>query len=461
MDWFIGREKELACLEELYSSGEFSTCAIYGRRQIGKTTLMSKFASGKRAITFQFSKGTAYENLSHMGIVIGSFLDKEEQTFDSLSSAIESLSEICRDERTIVIFDELPYLANSVPDSLSIIQRFIDRIREDTSSMVLICGSSISMMRKETEEYDSPLYGRFRNRIELKPLSLKECKGFHPEMSDEDLLKTYLTVGGVPNYHRIMNENTYEGCIKKCFLGPNAPLSNEAAVIIEGELSPSGIHSGIVSCIADGKRFQNTIVDALGISKTLCSRYISNLEKVSMVEAVNAMLTAKKKPYVISDNLLAFHYTVLRKFEPILRNDDVDRTFRLIKPKIDTLLGKRYELLCRSYLTSAYSVKEIGSWWGSVDGEETDIDVVASIYNKDDFLITLLCECKFRREQTGLPVIHELEKKAEFARADDNRKYAVFSLGGFTEELKEYADDMGILLIGTEKLLGIRDPDAI
>ncbi len=461
MDWFIGREKELAYLEELYSSKEFSTCAIYGRRQIGKTSLMAKFASGKRAITFQFSNGTAYENLSHMGIVIGSFLGKDELIFDSLSEAMESLSKICREERTIVIFDELPYLANSLTDALSIIQRFIDRIREDTSAMVLICGSSISMMRKETEEYDSPLYGRFRNRIELKPLSLKECKSFHPGMSDDDLLRTYLTVGGVPNYHRIMNEDTYDECIKKCFLGPNAPLSNEAAVIIEGELSPSGIHSGIVSCIADGKHFQNTIVDALGISKTLCSRYISNLERTSMVESVNAMLTAKKRPYIISDNLLAFHYTVLRKFEPILRNDDVDRTFRLIKPKIDTLLGKRFELLCRSYLISSYSVKEIGSWWGRVDGEETYIDIVASVYNKDDLLITLLCECKFRKEKTGISLIQELEKKAESARADINRRFAVFSLGGFTEELKEYAEDTGIFLIGTDKLLGIDDPDSI
>ena len=461
MELFIGREKELERLENLYSGGKFETCAIYGRRQIGKTALMRRFSVGKRTIYFQFSKGTAYENLSHMGIVIGNFLGTEVVHFDSLSEATDTLRKICVEEKTLVIFDEIPYLARSIPDSMSILQRFIDTCREDTTTMVLICGSSISMMKKETEEYESPLYGRFANRMEIRPLSILECKAFHPGMSDEDMLRTYLTVGGVPSYHRLMDGDTYEKCIRKCFLGQNAPLAGEAFAVVEGELSPSDVHSGILACIADGKRLQNEMTDTLGISKSLCSRYIENLKSVGMVGTLNPMLTAKKTPNIITDGLLDFHYTVLRKHAAIIANDDTARTYRIMKVDIDTLLGRRFELMCRDYVTSNYTVNEIGSWWGSMDGTDTDIDVVAEVYNKDDLIITLLGECKFRREPAGMSIISDLEKKAKFARAKKNVRMAVFSLGGFSEGLVEYASDSGTLLIGKEKLLGEVAPDVL
>ena len=47
------------------------------------------------------------------------------------------------------------------------------------------------------------------------------------------------------------------------------------------------------------------------------------------------------------------------------------------------------------------------------------------------------------------------------ARADSNVRFAVFSLGVFTEELEEYASETGTLLIGSGKLLGDDDPDVI
>ena len=460
MDRFVGRKKELSMLEHLYSSGRFETCAIFGRRQIGKTTLMTRFAVGKRAIRFQFSKGSAYENLSHFGIVVGTFLGTGHMQFGSLSEAMDSLEGICREEKTLVIFDELPFLVSSIPDTLSVLQRFIDALR-DTSTMVLICGSSTSMMKGETEDYGSPLYGRFPNRIELGPLSLRECREFHPRMSDADLLRTYLTVGGVPKYHRMMDRDTYEECIMKCFLGQNAPLAEEAHVVVEGELNPSDIHSGILTCIADGKRLQNEICDAMSISKSLCSRYIRNLQEVGMVDVLHPMLNARKRPWIITDNLLSFHYSVLRGYEPLLRNDDVARTYGIMRNDISTFLGRTFELLCRDYIVSSYMTGEVGSWWGRSGDEMTDIDVVAEVYNKDDILLTVLGECKFRKDPAGVSVITSLRRKADSAKADTNVRYAVFSLGGFTEELEEYASDTGVWLIGPDKLLGDVQPDDI
>ena len=37
---FVGRESELIKLEKMYSTNEFQFAVIYGRRRVGKTTLI-------------------------------------------------------------------------------------------------------------------------------------------------------------------------------------------------------------------------------------------------------------------------------------------------------------------------------------------------------------------------------------------------------------------------------------
>ena len=49
---FVGRQAELKRLGDAYSTGTFQMAVIYGRRRVGKTTLISEFARDKRTIFF-------------------------------------------------------------------------------------------------------------------------------------------------------------------------------------------------------------------------------------------------------------------------------------------------------------------------------------------------------------------------------------------------------------------------
>ena len=40
---FVGRERELAVLNQLYESEKFEFVVIYGRRRVGKTALINQF----------------------------------------------------------------------------------------------------------------------------------------------------------------------------------------------------------------------------------------------------------------------------------------------------------------------------------------------------------------------------------------------------------------------------------
>ena len=53
---FVGREKELLSLEKQYQAAGFQMTVVYGRRRIGKSTLIAEFIKGKRAIYYTATK---------------------------------------------------------------------------------------------------------------------------------------------------------------------------------------------------------------------------------------------------------------------------------------------------------------------------------------------------------------------------------------------------------------------
>lgn len=53
---FVGRKKELNTLNKAYSSDGFQMIVLYGRRRIGKSTLLREFIKDKKAIYYTCTK---------------------------------------------------------------------------------------------------------------------------------------------------------------------------------------------------------------------------------------------------------------------------------------------------------------------------------------------------------------------------------------------------------------------
>lgn len=62
---FIGRERDLAALNRLYTSGKFEFAVIYGRRRVGKTALISEFIKDKKSIYFMGVESNEKQNLEN------------------------------------------------------------------------------------------------------------------------------------------------------------------------------------------------------------------------------------------------------------------------------------------------------------------------------------------------------------------------------------------------------------
>lgn len=145
MDGFIGREKELSELESIYSKKGFKSLIVYGRRRIGKTTLLENFIKDKRALMIYSSESSFYENFTRLKRSVSSFLHRDLSEVDSFSEVMDQIADDMISNGGVVVFDEFPYLIEEAPFIPSVMQLFMDRLR-NSNSMVILCGSSISLL---------------------------------------------------------------------------------------------------------------------------------------------------------------------------------------------------------------------------------------------------------------------------------------------------------------------------
>lgn len=449
---FVGRTSELERLNEIYEHGPKRTCSLLGRRRIGKSTLLEKFFEGKSGIMIQFSVTSERTVLSMMSKAIASASGRPAVGYDTIIDALDDIADICRERKQLIIFDEFPYLLASVPEASSAVQRFIDTQLDKTDSMLVICGSSVSVMENETEDPSRPLYGRFYNRMELGPLSFAECMQFHPGMDELDRVRTYLVLGGVPIYHVLSDADTFRGQMESLFLRRNPLLQSEVEGMFRREFRRSDEMMRIVSVISDGSVTLKEISEKAGLSGSTCTGYLETLASVGMIDEAVPMLGAPSRPhYRISDSLVAFHFSVLDRYSYAVSGPEAD-VFGLMEHDIDTFLGQRFEYLCRDYIRTHYLCTEVGSWWGRAGDEQRDIDVVASVRQGRE-KVDLLVECKFRRRRVGASVFYELRDTASGLHRRLNERYMLISVSGFDESLEDLAESGEVVLIGLDHLL--------
>ena len=159
---FIGRERELAYLERLYKSDKFEFAVLYGRRRVGKTALISRFIEEKKAIYLmgvESSEKQNLENFSRSILEYGTGMQMDT-AFLSFQAALEYVFTLAEKERIILVIDEYPYVARASKSFASTLQMLIDKHKDRSRLMLILCGSSMSYMEDHVLAYKAPLYGR-------------------------------------------------------------------------------------------------------------------------------------------------------------------------------------------------------------------------------------------------------------------------------------------------------------
>ena len=126
---FVGRERELKALKDVYDKKDFGMTIIYGRRRVGKSTLIKEFIKGKNVIFYTATKVGAERNLELFSKQVLDVLDPamSSATFSSIESVFDIITNKTPDDhKTILVIDDLPYWAEKDESLLSVLQKYID-----------------------------------------------------------------------------------------------------------------------------------------------------------------------------------------------------------------------------------------------------------------------------------------------------------------------------------------------
>ena len=167
---FIGRDKELNALDKMYKSEKFEFVVIYGRRRVGKTALINQFIGAKKSIYFMGVESNEKQNLENLSKSIIEFSSgiQAETSFAAFQAALEYVFKLAEHERIILTIDEYPYVERSSKSLASTLQLLIDKYKDTSKLMLILCGSSMSYMEDHVLAYKAPLYGRRTAQMKIK-----------------------------------------------------------------------------------------------------------------------------------------------------------------------------------------------------------------------------------------------------------------------------------------------------
>ena len=460
---FIGREREMGTLERLYQSDAFEFVVIYGRRRVGKTTLISEFIKDKKAVFYPRIDSNEKQNLEILSASIMSVFTGVEigTVFRDFNEALELIYRMSKDERVILVIDEYPYLANCYGGISSLLASFIDHKFLKSKLMLILCGSSLSFMENQVLGYQSPLYGRRTAQMKLRPFTFAECGRYYQYFDKEDLALAYGITGGIPLYmSKLDDRRSMEDNIKSNFFEMSAYLFEEPGNLIKQECREPMQYNAIIKAIATGSSKISEISGASGLNDTgATSNYISKLMSIGIIEKEFPYKAehSRKTIYKLSDSMFQFWYRFVPANLSLIGQGAGDRAYQRVEKQIPAYMGFVFEEICKQYLWQEnlkgnlpVDFQDMGRWWGNdpVEKRQTEIDILAD--NEEGEAI--FAECKWRNELTSEAELKELQHQSALFHYKKN-VLILFSKSGFTVGCRELAEKWGnVLLIRFEDM---------
>lgn len=442
---FIDREPELAFLEKKYQSATAELIIIYGRRRIGKTHLIHEFLKNKKpALYFLCRLESQVDALRRFNLHLMRTFDDlmlAERPLRDWDAIFDYIAEKAH-QRVIIVIDEFPFLIERTPEIVSLLQDHWDSQLHATRVMLILMGSSVSMMEKHTLDYQSPLYGRRTGQWKVGRLHPMYLRQIFPTYSVEELMVTFGCLDTIPGY-LVKFDPTVDVWtnIKERILAKGEFLHEEPIILLREELRDPSNYMSILSGIAGGFTTFNEIYQRSGLDKSLLSKYLHVLENLGFVQKlypVTATIKTRLKGkgrYKISDNFIDFWFHHVHAHQEMLEQQMQDDVLDLIKRDIHHYLGPKFEdFILRSFhALGIFSATTLGKWWH----KNVEIDVVA--LNERENAI-FLGECKWRDNVSAPSELNRLIQKARNVEWNKNTRKEVYGIfaRSFSKKVDEF-----------------------
>ncbi len=435
----IGREKEVQKLKELYNSGEAEFVAIYGRRRVGKTYLVSETFAGKMAfhhaglspVELEESNGGTplRKQLKHFYNSLLLHGMKKSRCPDNWLDAFLMLEMFLQEKddgkRQVVFLDELPWMDTQKSGFLTAFEGFWNTwgcFRKNL--MVIICGSATTWIKNKLIDNNGGLYGRLTDEIKLSPFSLKECKSYieskHVKLSEYDIVQTYMIMGGIPFYLKHLDRGkSLAQSVDNMFFVKDAPLKNEYNRLFASVFRNPDKMKTIIECLgkknAGYTRQEISKLTGIAAGGTLSDDLEALMASDFIIKYKPFGMGARDECYKLVDPFCMFYLKFVKD------KSSLDGSFWLENLTSQTIISWRgfaFENVCFNHvdqIKKALGISGVNtsqSLWSkrADDADGTQIDMI--IERADN--VVNLCEAKF--------YINEFVVNKEYHRSLINRQ---------------------------------------
>lgn len=442
MTRFVNRVDELAALEGWWNGPHGRLGIVWGRRRVGKTMLLQRFAKDKRVVFHSGAGRPITDELRILSAAAGaletkSSRDPGSRPFTSWDDALDWLSDQSADQSLLLVLDEFPELVAVTPELPGILRAFSDR-RKASGLRILLCGSAVRTMQAMQEER-APLYGRFSLSLQVHPFRPHESALMLRSLAPAERARVWGIVGGVPLYLSMWEQDApVLDNLQRLFCSPGSPLLSEGELLLATEGDMAGLSGRVIRAIAAGRTRHNQIAEAVGVEP---SRVLARLIELQLVEQIVPVTEnpnrTKRKTYRVGDNFLAFWLGLV---EP--HRSQIDRGLgrpvaRMLEKSLDDAMGRPWEDAFRRHLIRMAAngefredVVAIGPWWNTDSSVEIDALALAGRSRTP----VLLGEAKWARTEDARRLVeHLIRKSAKIPGIAEDVRYAVAARDTLTD----------------------------
>jgi AAA+ ATPase superfamily predicted ATPase len=434
---FVGRDEELSALRDWWTHASGRPALVWGRRRVGKTALIQRFADELPHVVFHTGVGEPAEAelaaLSrHAATVLPTDIrDLGTTPYRDWQDALDHLARAAHDEPLLLVLDEFPELMTASPALPGILRAFLDQTRGRTELRLLICGSAVRTMWS-IQQTRAPLYGRFDLALPVHPFRPHEAAMMLPDLSAVDRARAYGIVGGMPLYlNWWRQELSVTENVARLACRSGSPLLTEGRLIMLTEVGAEQAAATLYA-IAAGKTRHHEIEDAIHADP---SRVLERLIEARLIERVIPVTEdprrSRRRIYRIADNFLAFYLGPLLRYRSEIERGQGGSVLPALMKRLDEHLGPAYEEAFRDHLWRLAArgglgegVVAIGPWWRT-DGQD-QIDAVALAEPERTRVPVLAGAAKWGQRIDARRITARLRAKAmALTDAPDDLRYAV------------------------------------
>ncbi len=361
---FFGREGELAQLDSLWAKRGPSLVTCRGRRRIGKSTLIEEFArrSGARFVKLEGLRPkpgmTESDQLSFFAAKLAAQTGCEKTPPSDWYSAFIRLDHELRDDgRTVVLMDEISWMAQyslTFPEILK--NAWDDLFKKHTQLVFVLCGSVSSWIRDEIVE-NRAYVGRRSLDMVVRELPPTECMKFWgrkaARIDPREIIDVLSVTGGVPRYLEEISPSlsALENIKRLCFM-PKSVLREDFDDMFNDVITEQPKFSArVLRTFIDGAKTATEVAAALEIAKGGdVSAVIENLVEAGFLSEAGRInpetgRELRERRFRLRDNYARFYLKCIEPHKSVI--DDGAFTFVSLDELdgYDSVMGLAFENL--------------------------------------------------------------------------------------------------------------------